>query len=91
MSVQSKQVRVFTAAFDPASVAAATTAEQAVAVPGARSGDVVVAIKPTLTAGLAVAGARVTQNNTVGITFANVTAAAIDPGNETYTFLCASV
>jgi hypothetical protein len=87
MAVNSQQVRVVTAAIDPASVATVTTAEQTFTVPGARVGDLVFVNKPTLTAGLGIAGARVSNNNTVAITFVNPTAGGIDAPNETYTFV----
>lgn len=84
MSVNSRQVDVFSVTFNPASVAAATTAEQALTVPGVRIGDVVVLNKPTLTAGVGVVGSRVSDNDTVMVTFVNATAAAVDPGSEVY-------
>lgn len=90
MPVRSQQVRVVTATVDPASVAASTTAEQTFTVVGARVGDVMLVNKPTLTAGLGIAGSRVTANDTVGITFVNATAAAIDAASETYTFVLLS-
>lgn len=90
MPIRSQQVRVVTATIDPASVGAATTAEQAHTVAGARVGDFVWVNKPTLTAGLGIAGCRVTANDTVGITFVNPTAGAIDAASETYTFVLIS-
>lgn len=79
-------VYVVKVTFDPASVATITTAEQAVTVPGAKVGDMVFVNKPTLTAGLGLAGARVSAANTVYITFVNPTAGSIDAGSEVYTF-----
>ena len=75
--------------FNPASVATITTAEQAVTVPGLLVGDMIMVSKPTLTAGLGIAGARVsaTAANTAYITFVNPTAGSIDAGSEVYTFL----
>lgn len=70
--------------FDPASVATITTAEQAMTVTGVKPGDIVFVTKPTLTAGLAVAGARVSAADTVQVTFVNPTAGAIDAASETY-------
>ena len=72
--------------FDPASVAAATTAEQTVTIPGLQVGDIVFdASKPTNTAGIAVVNARVSAANTLALTFINATAAPVDPPSETYT------
>lgn len=73
--------------FDPASIAAATTAEQTVTVPGVKTTDAVFVSKPTLTAGVGIAGARVSAADTVAITFINATAGALDPGSESYTFV----
>lgn len=72
--------------WDPASVAAATAAENAttITVPGAAVGDGVIVQKPTATAGLAVGGARVSATNTVTVQLINPTAAPIDAGAETY-------
>ena len=74
--------------FDPASVAAATTAEQTVTVPGVRVGDYVIDItKPSLTAGVGIVNTRVSAANTLAVTFVNATAAAVDPPSETYQVL----
>ena len=70
---------------DVASVAINTTAEQTFALPGLRVGDFVFVNKPTLNAGLGVAGARVSANDTIAITFVNATVGAIDPASQTYT------
>lgn len=80
-------INILTASFDPASVAAATTAEQTLTLPGVKVGDVVFVNKPSATAGLGIAGARVTAADTVGITFINATASPINAAAETYTFL----
>jgi hypothetical protein len=77
-------VQVFTAALTPASVAANTTAEQTFTVPGLALGTAsgtpnVVVNKPSIQAGLTVAGARVSALNTLAINFANDTATAITP------------
>lgn len=79
-------VSVAAVTFTPVSVAANTTAEQTFTVTGAAAAQVVLIQKPTSQAGLAVVGTRGTAANTVGITFANDTAAAITPtAGETYT------
>ena len=75
---------VITFTYDPASVAAATTAEQTVTVPGVLPGDYIEVTKPTLTAGVGIVNARVSAANTVAITWVNATAAAVDPPSETY-------
>lgn len=72
---------------DPASVATITTAQQTFTLAGLKVTDFVVATKPTLTAGLGVAGARVSAVDTLAITFVNPTAAAIDAPSETWRIL----
>ncbi len=75
---------------DVTSKAAATSAEQDVTVNGVKAGDIVLSVnKPSLSAGLGVANARVKSDNTVSLTFMNATAAAIDPAAETYTIVLA--
>ena len=75
---------VITFVYDPASIAAATTAEQTVTVPGVRLGDYLGVIKPTLTAGVGIGNVRVSAADTVAITWVNATAGAVDPPSETY-------
>jgi hypothetical protein len=73
----------------PVSVAAQTTAEQTftfVGLPFINSSPSTVFVnKPSFQPGLVIAGCRVTAANTLGITFENVTAAAITPLAEVYT------
>jgi hypothetical protein len=79
---------VVTFTYDPASIAAATTAEQTVTVNGLRVGDYVMDVsKPTLTAGVGIVNCRVSAANTLAITWVNATAAAVDPASETYSLL----
>ncbi|MCC7122268.1 MAG: hypothetical protein IT493_11990 [Gammaproteobacteria bacterium] len=74
-------------AFDVTSVAANTTAERTMTVPGVRLGDVCFVAKPSLNAGLGICNVRVSANDTLAITYNNNTAGAIDPGSETYDVL----
>ena len=80
---------VLTPKLAPVSIAAQTTAEQTFTVTGLpfinSSPSTVIVNKPSAQAGLAIAGCRVTAANTLGITFENVTAAAITPSTEVYT------
>lgn len=70
----------------PASVAAATVAEQSFTLTGLIVGDQVTVSKPTFQAGLAVVSARVTAANTIAIAFINPTASPIVPtASEVYT------
>lgn len=74
----------FTTTIDAASVAANTTAEQTFTVAGLRTTDHVTVNKPSLDAGLGIAGCRVSATNTLAITYINATASAIDPASEDY-------
>lgn len=78
-------IRYYTFTFDPSAPTASTTSEQTVTVTGLLAGDIVLSvIKPTLTAGIGVAGARVSAANTLAVTFVNPTAGTPDPGSETW-------
>lgn len=77
---------VATVALTPASVAAATSAEQTFTVPGVLPGDYVDATGVTQN-GIGIGQARVTAANTVGIRFINATAGALIPTAGLYTFL----
>lgn len=80
-------INVLSVTFNPASVAAATTAEQTVSLSGLKTTDLVFVRKPSLTAGLGIANARVSAADTLAITFVNATAGAIDAGSEVYQVL----
>lgn len=67
-----------------ASVAANTSAEQTFTVTGLKTGDLVQVTKPSASAGLVVGNARVSADNTLAITFGNLTGSPIDPAAETY-------
>lgn len=74
--------------FDPASIAAATSAEQTVTIPGLRVNDYVSDVtKPSLTAGVGIVNSRVSAANTLAITFMNATASPVDPPSEVYSAL----
>jgi hypothetical protein len=75
------------ATFDPANIATITTAESTATVPGLRTTDFVFASKPTLTAGLGIAGMRVSAADTLAVTFVNPTAGGVNAASETWTFL----
>ena len=81
---QERKLAVISVVIDPASVATITTAEQTFTVPGLEVGDIVFVNKPTLTAGLGIAGARVSAADQLAITFVNPTAGAIDAASQTY-------
>lgn len=74
------------AVLTPTAAPANSTLEQQFAVAGVRAGELLQVSKPTSQAGLDVVGCRVVATGTIGITFANVTAAPITPtAAETYT------
>lgn len=81
------KIVVYSQSIDVASVAANTTAEQTFTVTGLTTADKVFVNKPSLSAGLGIANARVSAADTLAITFVNATAAAIDPAVETYTVI----
>lgn len=82
---QSGTVTVYSTTLSPTSVAPNTAAEQDLTVTGVATGQLVVVVKPTSQAGLALATARVKATNTISVTFANDTAATITPtATETY-------
>lgn len=80
-------ISVIFTTINPASVAAATSAEQTFTVTGLKVGDCVEVTKPTATAGLGIVNARVSAADTLAITFMNATAGAIDAPAEVYTIL----
>lgn len=89
MGVQTREHRygVYSLTINPASVAAATTAEQTFTLTGLQTGDFVSVSKPTVSAGLAIGSARVSAANTIAIQFVNSSAGAVDAGSEVYLVL----
>lgn len=81
------QVRLYTATINPASVAANTVAEQTFTVTGLATTDVVMVNNPALTAGLGIAGVRVSAANTLAVRFVNATAAPIDEASGSWTIV----
>lgn len=80
-------ISLVTATFDVASVGAATSVQQNVTVLGVRPSDFIVVANATHTAGLVYGPCVCTTANTVAMTIANVTAGALDPASQTFTFL----
>jgi hypothetical protein len=80
-------ITVITATVDLGSVAANTTEEETATVTGVKTGDFIVCQKPTLEAGLAILGARVSAANEVTLTVGNFTGGGIDEASETLQFL----
>ncbi len=69
---------------NPASVGAATSAEQTFTVTGLKIGDFVSLEKPTATAGVGIVNVRVSAADTLAVTFMNATASSVDPASEVY-------
>lgn len=82
----------FATLLSPVLVAANTTAEQLLTVPGLKVGDIILSInKPTAQAGLGIVGARVSAANTLAVTFVNDTAGGLTPtAAETYQIVAAT-
>jgi hypothetical protein len=76
-------------AIDPGSIAAATSTEQAVTIPGVEVGDIVIAMAPaSLENDIAVSAIRVSAADTVQLRFSNIdNTNAIDGASRTWTFL----
>lgn len=79
--IQAGTLTEYTVSFNPASVNAATTAEQAVTVTGVLTTDLILSVTPAsaLTAGTFISGFRISAADTVQLAFGNVTAGALDP------------
>lgn len=75
--------------YNPTSVAANTTSEQFITVPGILPNDAVVAFKINHDTGLGIVNARASAStpNTVAVTFMNSTAAPIDAASQNFFFL----
>ncbi len=69
---------------DLGSVAANTTEEETVTVVGLSTDMYVMVNKPSLDAGIGIAGARVSAKDTLVLTVVNSTAGAVDASSETY-------
>ncbi len=75
-----------TVSVTPAVVAAATVAEQTVAIAGVVTTDAVFVTPPGLTAGVGVIGARVSSTGTVSVQFCNPTAGTLTPASGIHIF-----
>lgn len=78
------KIAVYAPSLTPASVGAATTAEQTFTVTGLTTADKVIVNGPAPTVGTGIVNARVSAADTLAITFANVTAGALTPAAGTY-------
>jgi hypothetical protein len=78
---------VYTPTITPASVAAATVAEQTFTVTGLTTADKVIVNPPAIANATGIVGARVSAADTLAIRFVNPTAGALTPTSGTYTVL----
>jgi len=79
---------VFTATYDPASLAATTSRDDAITVTGVASTDEVVRVEPpaAIAASVVVQGARVTGTDTITVRLTNASAGAVDVASGTWKF-----
>jgi hypothetical protein len=75
---------LYSQALTPVAVAANTCAEQSFTVTGLIAGSFAFVNKPSFQSGLGIVNVRVSGINTLAITYANTTGAAITPTPETY-------
>lgn len=79
---------LFSTTLTPASVAANTTADQTFTIQGVRPGDYINGQSAVAqTTGVFITNVRVTANDTIAITFANVTAGGVVPVSGVYGFI----
>lgn len=81
------QVRVYSQTITPASVAAATVAEQTFTVTGLTTADKVTVNPAAIGNATGIAGARVSAADTLAVRFVNPTAGALTPTAGTWTIL----
>lgn len=82
-----RSITVLQATVDLGSVAANTTELEDATLSGVKVGDIVIAIKPTLEAGLAILQCYVDEADSLKITVGNFTGSPIDEASETIDFL----
>lgn len=81
------QARVFSQTITPASVAAATVAEQTFTVTGLTTADKVVVNPAAIANAVGIVGARVSAADTLAVRFVNPTAGALVPTAGSWTIL----
>lgn len=88
-----KYLKKITVSFNPASVNAATCAEQDVTVPGVAVGDIVLAVEAdaAFSVAIGIAGWRTKAANLVAVRFINPSAGALDASAVNLTFLVARI
>lgn len=81
------QIEVYAPSLTPASVGAATVAEQTFTVTGLTTADKVIVNGPALGNATGIAGARVSAADTLAVRFVNPTAGALTPAAGTYSVI----
>lgn len=82
-----RSITIMQATVDLGSVAANTTELEDATLSGVKVGDIVIAVKPTLEAGLAIVQCYVDEADSLKITVGNFTGSPIDEASETIDFL----
>ena len=82
-----RSLSVMQSTVDLGSVAANTTELEDATLTGVLPGDIVIAVKPTLEAGLAIVQCYVDEADSLKITVGNFTGSPIDEASETIDFL----
>lgn len=78
------KIKHYETSINPASVSANSTSEQTFTITGLTTNDVVYINKPSHTSGLIIGNVRVSTEDTIAITFANITGSPINASEETY-------
>lgn len=81
------QIRVYSQTITPASVGAATVAEQTFTVNGLTTADKVIVNQAAISNATGIAGVRVSAANTLAVRFVNPTAGALTPTAGTWTIV----
>lgn len=86
-STSANQGSRVTVSLTPASVGAATVADQNLSVAGVEVGDMIVCVQNPIVNAVAIVGCKCVTAGTVAATFCNPTAGALTPASGSYTFL----
>ncbi|MES2904821.1 MAG: hypothetical protein V4696_11605 [Pseudomonadota bacterium] len=81
------QIKVYSQTITPASVAAATVAEQTFTVTGLTTADKVIVNPAAIANATGIAGARASAADTLAVRFVNPTAGALTPTAGTWTII----
>jgi hypothetical protein len=82
-----KNVKVYTQTITPASVGAATVAEQTFTVTGLKTTDMVFVNQAAISNAVGIAGVRVSAADTLAVRFVNPTAGSLTPTAGTWTIV----